>query len=116
MNFFPEALVETLCYEHPKPYADFGKGCTLTDLDGVTRIDFSNNMASLLHGHADPDIVSAVTEQLKRGTAFTMATEIEVQYAEFLCERSPSFEKLRFVKLWHRSCDDRIESIASIYR
>jgi glutamate-1-semialdehyde 2,1-aminomutase len=81
---------------HP-PYADFGQGCRLTDIDGVTRIDFSNNMASLLHGHACPAVVEAVTEQLKKGSAFTMATEIEVRYAEHLCSRNPSFEKLRFV-------------------
>ena len=62
------------------PYADFGEGCRLTDIEGVTRLDFSNNMASLLHGHADPEIVRAVTDQLQRGSAFTMATEIEVQY------------------------------------
>ena len=97
LEFLPGGVSRNTVLRTPQPYADFGKGCTLTDLDGVTRIDFSNNMASLLHGHADPDIVSAVTEQLKRGTAFTMATEIEVQYAEFLCERNPSFEKIRFV-------------------
>ena len=81
---------------HP-PYADFGSGCRLTDIDGVTRIDFSNNMCSLIHGHACPEIVEAVTEQLRRGSAFMMATEVEVRFAEHLCGRSPSFEKLRFV-------------------
>jgi glutamate-1-semialdehyde 2,1-aminomutase len=81
---------------HP-PYADFGEGCRLTDIEGVTRLDFSNNMASLIHGHACPEITQAVTEQLAKGTAFTMATEIEVRYAEHLCSRNPSFEKLRFV-------------------
>ena len=81
---------------HP-PYADYGKGCKLTDLEGVTRLDFSNNMASLLHGHACPAVVNAVTEQLKKGSAFTMATEIEVRYADFLIQLNPSFEKLRFV-------------------
>ena len=54
-------------------------------------------MASLIHGHACPEITQAVTEQLAKGTAFTMATEIEVRYAEHLCSRNPSFEKLRFV-------------------
>ena len=54
-------------------------------------------MASLIHGHADPDIVAAVGEQLKKGSAFTMATEIEVRYAEHLCSRNSGFEKLRFV-------------------
>lgn len=81
---------------HP-PYADFGEGCRITDIDGVTRIDFSNNMASLIHGHACPAVVEAVREQLGKGTAFMMATECEVRYAEHLCGRSPSFEKLRFV-------------------
>lgn len=81
---------------HPA-YADFGKGCRITDLEGRSRIDFSNNMASLIHGHACPEVNEAVREQLDRGTAFMMATESEVVFAEYLCERVPSFEKLRFV-------------------
>ena len=81
---------------HP-PYADHGAGCRVTDVEGVERIDFANNMASLIHGHAHPAMVAAVTEQLARGTAFTMATEAELRYAELLCSRNPGFEKLRFV-------------------
>ena len=81
---------------HP-PYAAFGEGCRLTDLDGNTRIDFSNNMASLIHGHAYAPIVEAVTRQLERGTAYMMATECEVAYAEHICSRNPGFEKVRFV-------------------
>ncbi|MDE1038119.1 MAG: aspartate aminotransferase family protein [Phycisphaerales bacterium] len=87
----------TVLREPFPPYAAYGEGCRLTDIEGVTRLDFSNNMASLLHGHACPAIVNAVTEQLQRGSAFTMATEIEVHYADFLISRSPSFEKIRFV-------------------
>jgi glutamate-1-semialdehyde 2,1-aminomutase len=67
------------------------------DVDGVERIDFANNMASLIHGHAHPAIVAAVTAQLNLGTAFTMATEAELLYAEQLCGRSPNFDKVRFV-------------------
>lgn len=81
---------------HPA-YAEHGAGCRITDIEGVTRLDFSNNMASLIHGHAFPEIVHAVSEQLARGSAFTMATEVEVLYAEHLCSRNPGFEKLRFV-------------------
>ena len=79
------------------PYADFGSGCRITDLDGVTRTDFSNNMASLIHGHAYRPIVDAVSAQLTRGSAFMMATESEVIYAEHLASRSVGFERLRFV-------------------
>ena len=78
-------------------YVREGKGVAVTDVDGIQRIDFSNNMASLIHGHAYPPIVAAVTEQLGRGTAFTLATEAEVLFAEHLCERSANFDKIRFV-------------------
>jgi len=81
---------------HPA-YADHGNGCRVTDIEGTTRIDFSNNMASLIHGHAFAPIIEAVTRQLERGSAFMMATESEVEYAEHLCSRSPVFEMARFV-------------------
>ena len=85
-------------YRKPHPdYALRGAGCRVIDVDGVTRIDFANNMASLIHGHAHPQVVAAVTEQLARGTAFTMATEPELRFAQHLCDRNLGFEKIRFV-------------------
>jgi len=78
-------------------YADFAQGCYVTDIEGNKRIDFANNMASLIHGHSHPKIISKVTEQLHKGTAFTLATEIEILYAEHLLSRNQSFEKIRFV-------------------
>ena len=82
----------------PHPiYAVTGQGCRITDVDGFERVDFANNMAALIHGHAHPAVVEAVTAQLSRGTAYTMASEVEVDFAEHLCNRSPSFDKLRFV-------------------
>jgi glutamate-1-semialdehyde 2,1-aminomutase len=81
---------------HPL-YADHAAGCRVTDIEGVERIDFANNMASLIHGHAHPEIVRAVQTQVARGSAFTLATEIEVDYAELICARSTSFDQVRFV-------------------
>lgn len=82
----------------PHPiYAAAVDGCRITDVDGNTYVDFANNMASLIHGHSHPVIVAAVTEQLARGTGFSMATEIEISYAEHLCGRNDGFEQLRFV-------------------
>ncbi len=98
LDVLPGGVSRNTVLRAPHPaYADYGVGCRVTDLEGVTRIDFSNNMASLIHGHACPEIVRAVTEQLARGTAFMMATEAEVRYAEHLCSRNRAFEKLRFV-------------------
>ncbi len=85
-------------FRRPHPfYVSHASGCYVTDIDGVEHIDFANNMASLIHGHAHPAIVSAVVEQLMRGTAYTMATESEVAFAQLLHERVPSFERIRFV-------------------
>jgi glutamate-1-semialdehyde 2,1-aminomutase len=85
-------------YRKPHPhYAATASGCMITDIDGTTRIDFANNMASLIHGHAHPAIVEAVYDQLLRGSAYTLASEIELRFAEHLCERVESFERIRFV-------------------
>lgn len=46
---------------HPV-YAEHGSGCRVTDIDGVERLDFAGNMASLIHGHAFAPVVAAVTE------------------------------------------------------
>ena len=98
LKTLPGGVSRNTVLRAPHPlYADHASGCRVTDIEGDEFLDFSNNMASLLHGHAHPEIVAAVTAQLQRGSAFTLATEVEVEYAEYLCGRCPSFEKLRFV-------------------
>lgn len=94
----PGGVSRNTVLRSPHPlYAEKGEGCYVTDIEGVRRIDFANNMASLIHGHAHPEVVAAVKQQLEKGTAFTLATEAEVLFAEQLCSRSAGFEKLRFV-------------------
>lgn len=85
-------------FRKPFPhYADKASGCRITDIEGTERIDFANNMAALIHGHAHPAIIKAVTEQLNRGTAYTLASEIEVAFARLMCNRVKGFERIRFV-------------------
>lgn len=98
LSVLPGGVSRNAALNDPHPlYVDHGAGCRLTDVEGVTRIDFANNMASLVHGHADPDIVRAVMGQISRGTAFNAATEIEIRCAEHLRARNAGFEKMRFV-------------------
>ncbi|MEY2715141.1 MAG: hypothetical protein RIT24_1484 [Planctomycetota bacterium] len=87
----------TVLWSSVPPYVAYGKGCRVTDIDGVTRVDFANNVASLIHGHAYGPVVEAVAAQLAHGTAFMMATEQEVLHAEHICSRSAGFHKIRFV-------------------
>jgi glutamate-1-semialdehyde 2,1-aminomutase len=97
VEVIPGGVSRNTVYHKPYPqYASSASSCYVTDVDGTQRIDFANNMAALIHGHAHPAIVEAVSEQLKRGTAYTLATEAELQLAQLLCERAPGFEKIRF--------------------
>ena len=98
VKVIPGGVSRNTIFRYPHPfYVDKAKGSFITDIEGVKRIDFANNMASLIHGHANDKINNAVNEQLKKGTAYTMGSEIEVKYAELLNSRNPSFEKIRFV-------------------
>lgn len=98
LKVLPGGVSRNAAFRDPHPlYADHAEGCRITDIEGVTRLDFANNMASLIHGHADPDMVRAVTAQLRKGTAYNIGTEIEVRYAEYLNERIPGFDMMRFV-------------------
>jgi glutamate-1-semialdehyde 2,1-aminomutase len=51
---------------HPFYLAE-GQGCRVTDVDGVERLDAINSFTALVHGHAFPPIVDAVTRRLARG-------------------------------------------------
>jgi glutamate-1-semialdehyde 2,1-aminomutase len=94
----PGGVSRNTVFRKPFPhYADKASGCYITDIDGTERIDFANNMAALIHGHAHPAIVDAVTRQIQKGTAYTLASEIEVAFAQLLSKRVRGFEKIRFV-------------------
>lgn len=98
LRVLPGGASRNSAIREPHPlYAAHASGFRITDVDGTERIDFANNMASLIHGHAHPAIVSAVAVQLEKGTASTLSTEVEVRFAEHLHSRNPNFEKIRFV-------------------
>lgn len=93
----PGGNTRTTVYQAPyPPYAARGRGALLIDVDGDERLDFINNYTSLLHGHADLDIIEAVTEQLQLGTAFALPTEREIILAELLTDRIASIDQVRF--------------------
>jgi glutamate-1-semialdehyde 2,1-aminomutase len=98
LRVLPGGVSRNAVLRRPHPiYAAKGEGCYLTDIEGHRRIDFANNMASLIHGHAHPVVVDAVTRQLQKGTGFACATEVEVELAEHITSRTKGFDKIRFV-------------------
>lgn len=84
-------------YFDPFPlYAECGEGVYLIDVDGHRLLDFVANNSSLILGHAHPLVVTALQEQVAKGTGFSRPTVLEVELAEELRERVPSLERLRF--------------------
>lgn len=98
LKVLPGGNSRTTVFELPHPpYAARGEGCRLYDVDGREYLDFVNNYTSLIHGHAQPDVIAAVRDQLERGSAFPFPTESEIRLAEMLCERVPGFDLVRYV-------------------
>ena len=77
-------------------YAASGEGATVTDVDGVTYLDFMNNASAAIHGHCHPAIVAAIREQAGRLISVCLPTELEIRLAEILRERLPALEQVRF--------------------
>ncbi|MBM4187502.1 MAG: aspartate aminotransferase family protein [Gemmatimonadetes bacterium] len=94
----PSGYTRHLAVTKPHPqYAAHGEGCWITDVDGNRRIDFINNFAALIHGHAHPAITQLIAEQSSRLLCSILPSEWEVKLAELLVERIPSVEQVRFM-------------------
>lgn len=79
------------------PFLASGQGSRVTDADGRTYIDYVGSWGPMLFGHADPDVLEAVTAVARRGTSFGAPTEAEVELAERIVAMVPSVEKVRLV-------------------
>ena len=96
-RYLPAGDTRSATWFSPYPtYMVAGEGAWLTDCDGNRYLDLLNNFTSLVHGHAQPQIVEYAADQLTRGTVFGTAAEPQVALAKLLIERIPSFEKVRF--------------------
>jgi len=94
----PSGYTRDLAAVKPFPrYADHGEGCWITDVDGNRIIDFVNNFASQIHGHAHPAVADVIAKQAYRITSTIMPSDWEVKLAELLRERIPSVEQVRFM-------------------
>ena len=72
-----------------------GAGPLISDVDGNEYVDWVGSWGPLILGHADPDVLAAVTAAAARGTTFGAPTEAEVRLAAEVAERIPSVQMLR---------------------
>ncbi len=79
------------------PFIARAEGARLWDADGNEYIDYVGSWGPMILGHAHPDVVRAVSEAAKNGTSYGAPTELEVRFAEKICELYPSIEMVRAV-------------------
>ncbi len=78
-------------------FVERGSGARVWDADGNEYIDYVCSWGPLVLGHANPEVISAITEAANRGTSFGAPTEQENTLAQMVVESIPSMERVRFV-------------------
>ena len=72
-------------------------GATITDVDSRTYIDYVGSWGPMILGHADPEVIEALTEALARGTSYGAPNELEVELAAEITDAVHSIEMVRMV-------------------
>ncbi len=78
-------------------FIDSAKGAYLYDTDGKRYIDYVLSWGPMILGHADDDVLAAVTAKAQKGLSFGAPTVIETHLAAKVCELMPGMDRVRFV-------------------
>jgi glutamate-1-semialdehyde 2,1-aminomutase len=73
------------------------EGASIVDVDNNSYIDLVQSWGALLFGHAHPEVVSAVSDAVARGSSFGTPSEVEVELARLVTAMVPNAERVRFV-------------------
>lgn len=79
-------------------FIERGNGADVWDVDENKYIDFAGGLLAISLGYCDPDVNAAVTEQLNKGSIFSLPHRLETEVAEKLIELIPCAEMVRFGK------------------
>ena len=96
-QFLPGGSSRGTAYFEPYPhFIEKGEGAYIYDVDGNKYLDLMINATSLILGHAHPDIAAVISDQSRKGAAFSGPTESQIRLAKILSERIPSVDTIRF--------------------
>ena len=76
-------------------FVDRAEGAELVDVDGNRYVDYVCSWGPLIHGHAHPEILAAITATAAKGTTFGAPTAMEVDLADEVARRMPTVQMLR---------------------
>ncbi|CAA0824228.1 Glutamate-1-semialdehyde 2-1-aminomutase 2-chloroplastic [Striga hermonthica] len=83
---------------------DSVKGSRMWDIDGNEYIDYVGSWGPAIIGHADDEVVAALSETMKKGTSFGAPCLLENVLAEAVISAVPSIEMVRFVNSGTEAC------------
>jgi len=79
------------------PFIASASGCTLTDVEGNTYIDYIGSWGPMILGHTHPEVTAALEAAVGKGTSFGAPSPLEAELAQEIVDRVPSVEMVRFV-------------------
>jgi glutamate-1-semialdehyde 2,1-aminomutase len=80
------------------------KGAYAWDVDGNKYIDFVGTWGPAILGHADDDVLEAVTKTMAKGTSFGAPCPLENELAKAVIAAVPSVEMVRFTNSGTEAC------------
>lgn len=80
------------------------KGAYIWDVDGNQYVDYVGTWGPAICGHAHPEVLSALSEALEKGTSFGAPCYLENVLAEMVINAVPSIEMVRFVNSGTEAC------------
>ena len=92
----PSGVNSPVRYFEPYPFfVKRSQGSSLWDEDGRKLVDFCNGYGALLLGHTRKEIITAVSNQMKKGTLYTAPTTLEIELSKLIMNNFPSMQKVR---------------------
>jgi len=80
------------------------KGCYAWDVDDNKYIDYVGTWGPAIIGHADDEVLAAVTETMSKGTSFGAPCALENELAKMVIDAVPSVEMVRFTNSGTEAC------------
>lgn len=80
------------------------KGAYLFDADGNQYIDYIASWGPMILGHAHPELVKAIQEQVLSSTSYGAPTLLEIEMAELVNSMVPNVDLIRMVSSGTEAC------------
>ena len=78
------------------PFIQKAEGSKVTDIDGISYLDFWGAHYAMVTGYSNKTIQSEIAQQLSNGWHLGTVIDKQVQLAELLIQDNPSVEQVRF--------------------